>query len=389
MNDLSLIEQLSESREKARLLFEKLQEVRGFFDLDHKKAELEKINAQLESPEVWNDQTKFKVLQQKKKQLEKDLQFEKKLLEKKEEIEVLLELAEEGEDLVDDLKKNIEEFEKELQEAELRSLFFDEDDSRNAILTIHPGAGGTESQDWAQMLFRMYLRFAERKGFKTEVIDFQPGEEAGLKSATIRVEGDYAFGLLSQESGVHRLVRISPFDANKRRHTSFAAVFVYPEIEEDIEIEINPDDLKIDTYRASGKGGQHVNRTDSAVRITHLPTGIVVQCQNERSQHQNKATAMKLLKARLYEIEKKKKREKIDKLEDMKSEIAWGNQIRSYVLHPYKMIKDLRTRVETGDVDRILDGDLDEFIKASLVMRKKEALAGEKSDRSQPSAADE
>lgn len=288
-----------------------------------------------------------------------------------------MELAEEGEEVVEDLTKAIRAFEQELQEAELRTLFFDEDDARNAILTIHPGAGGTESQDWAQMLFRMYLRFAERKGFRTEVIDFQPGEEAGLKSATIRIEGDYAFGLLSQESGVHRLVRISPFDANKRRHTSFAAVFVYPEIEEEIEIEINPDDLKIDTYRASGKGGQHVNRTDSAVRITHIPTGIVVQCQNERSQHQNKATAMKLLKARLYEIEKRKRREKIDKLEDMKSDIAWGNQIRSYVLHPYKMIKDLRTRVETGDVDRILDGDLDEFIKASLMLRKKGALAAE------------
>ncbi len=232
------------------------------------------------------------------------------------------------------------------------------------------------------MLFRMYLRFAERRGFKTEVIDFQPGEEAGLKSATMRVEGDYAFGLLSQESGVHRLVRISPFDANKRRHTSFAAVFVYPEIDEEIEVEINPDDLKIDTYRASGKGGQHVNRTDSAVRITHIPTGIVVQCQNERSQHQNKARALKLLKARLYEIEKKKKLEKIDKLEDMKSDIAWGNQIRSYVLHPYKMIKDLRTKVETGDVDRVLDGDLDEFIKASLMLRKKEAMENE--NKNQP-----
>ena len=278
------------------------------------------------------------------------------------------------------MSRAIRAFDQELQEAELRTLFFDEDDPRNAILTIHPGAGGPESQDWAQMLFRMYLRFAERKGFKTEVIDFQPGDEAGLKSATIRVEGDYAFGLLSQESGVHRLVRISPFDANKRRHTSFAAVFVYPEIDEDIEIEINPDDLKIDTYRASGKGGQHVNRTDSAVRITHLPTGIVVQCQNERSQHQNKARAMKLLKARLYELERKKKLEKIDKLEDLKADIAWGNQIRSYVLHPYKMIKDLRTRLETGDVDRILDGDLDEFIKASLMLRKKEALAAANRD---------
>jgi peptide chain release factor 2 len=331
----------------------------------------------LSNPEIWNNQKKSQHLQQRKKQLEKDLSFYRSLQREKEEIEVLLELADEGENVLDDLKLAIQVFEQDLQEAELRTLFFDEDDPRNAILTIHPGAGGTESQDWAQMLLRMYLRFAERKSFRTEVIDFQPGEEAGLKSATIRVEGDYAYGQLSQESGVHRLVRISPFDANKRRHTSFAAVFVYPEIDDDIEIEIDPEDLKIDTYRSSGKGGQHVNRTDSAVRITHLPTGIVVQCQNERSQHQNKARALKLLKARLYEIEKKKQQERIDKLEDLKSEIAWGSQIRSYVLHPYKMIKDLRTRLETGNADRILDGDLDEFIKASLMLRKKETLSAD------------
>jgi peptide chain release factor 2 len=217
----------------------------------------------------------------------------------------------------------------------------------------------------------MYLRYAERKGFKAEVLDLQPGEEAGLKSATVRLEGEYAFGNLSQESGVHRLVRISPFDAAKRRHTSFAAVFVYPEIDEDIEVAINPEELKIDTYRAGGKGGQHVNTTDSAVRITHIPTGIVVQCQNERSQHKNKAAAMKVLKARLYQLDQRKKKEKIEKLEDAKTDIAWGNQIRSYVLHPYRMIKDLRTRVETGDTDRVLDGDLDEFIRAALVLRKK------------------
>lgn len=248
-------------------------------------------------------------------------------------------------------------------------LFLDKDDSRNSILTIHPGAGGTESQDWAQMLLRMYLRYAENKNFQYEILDEIPGEEAGLKSVTIHIKGDYAYGLLSQESGVHRLVRISPFDSNQRRHTSFASVFVYPEVEEDIEIEINPEDLRIDTYRASGRGGQHVNVTDSAVRITHLPTGILVQCQNERSQHKNKASAMKVLKSRLYELEKQKKMAQKEKLEDSKSDIAWGNQIRSYVLHPYRMVKDLRTNVETGDVDKVLDGDLDLFIMESLKKR--------------------
>ena len=272
-----------------------------------------------------------------------------------------------------DLAAALSGFRRDLAEAELKTLYFDPDDVRNAILTIHPGAGGTESQDWAQILFRMYLRYAERKGFKVEILDSAPGEEAGLKSATIRIEGDFAYGALSQETGVHRLVRISPFDAAKRRHTSFAAIFVYPEIDEDVQVDIAPDDLRIDTYRSGGKGGQHVNTTDSAVRITHIPTGIVVQCQNERSQHKNKAAAMKVLKSRLYELEKKKKLEKVEKLEDNKSEIAWGNQIRSYVLQPYRMIKDLRTRLETGDVDRVLDGDLDEFITASLVLRKKNA----------------
>jgi peptide chain release factor 2 len=281
-----------------------------------------------------------------------------------------VELSEEGENVDEEIRESLAFFEKDLAEAELQMLFFEEDDARNAILTIHPGAGGTEAQDWTQMLLRMYLRYAERKGFKVEIIDSLPGEEAGLKSVTVRIEGDYAYGLLCQDSGVHRLVRISPFDANKRRHTSFAAVFVYPEVEEDIEIEINPEELRIDTYRSSGSGGQHVNVTDSAVRITHLPTGIVVQCQNERSQHKNKASAMKVLRARLYELEKKTKRAKIEKLEDAKSDIAWGNQIRSYVLHPYRMIKDVRTKVEIGDVDRVLDGDIDEFIKSSLLLRK-------------------
>jgi peptide chain release factor 2 len=271
-----------------------------------------------------------------------------------------------------DFGQSLAVFSQRLNEAELQTLFDEEDDARNALLTIHPGAGGTESQDWAQILLRMYLRYAERKGYKTEALDVQAGEEAGIKSATLRLEGDYAFGHLSQENGVHRLVRISPFDANKRRHTSFAAVFVYPEVDEDIEVAVNLEELKVDTYRAGGKGGQHVNTTDSAVRITHLPTGIVVQCQNERSQHKNKASAMKVLKARLYELERRKQREKFEKLEDAKTDIAWGNQIRSYVLHPYKMIKDLRTRLETGDTEKILDGDLDAFIKAALVLRKQQ-----------------
>lgn len=282
----------------------------------------------------------------------------------------MAELVEEGENVQEEITENLILLEQKLEAIKLQALFDEVDDSRNAIFTIHPGAGGTESQDWSQMLLRMYLRYAERKGYKAQVLDMQPGEEAGLKSATVRVVGDHAYGNLSQETGVHRLVRISPFDANKRRHTSFAAIFVYPEVEDNIEIDINPEDLRIDTYRASGRGGQHVNVTDSAVRITHLATGIVVQCQNERSQHKNKATAMKVLKARLYKLEKKKKMEKKEKLEDAKSDIAWGNQIRSYVLHPYRMIKDLRTKVEIGDVDRVLDGDIEEFIKSNLLFRK-------------------
>ena len=345
----------------------------AFFDIASKRAEAEAIRKELASPATWQDQAKSQSLQQKKKRVERDLRLFSSLEEKKEEVEVLGELAAEGENVAEDLERSLAVFERKLEEAELQTLFFEEDDGRNAIMTIHPGAGGTESQDWAQILLRMYLRYAERVGYKAEVLDIMPGEEAGIKSVTVRLEGDYAYGNLSQESGVHRLVRISPFDANKRRHTSFAAVFVFPEVEEDIAIDINPEDLRIDTYRSSGRGGQHVNVTDSAVRITHIPSGIVVQCQSERSQHKNKAAALKVLKARLYEREKKKQQEKFDKMEESKSDIAWGNQIRSYVLHPYRMIKDLRTKVETGDVDKILDGELDEFIKASLVLRKKSA----------------
>ncbi len=240
-------------------------------------------------------------------------------------------------------------------------------DPKNAILTIHPGAGGTESQDWAEMLMRMYLRYAERKGFQSEVLDYQAGDEAGLKSATIEIKGEYSYGYLRAEAGVHRLVRISPFDANSRRHTSFASVFVLPEIDVDIDVDINPVDLRIDTYRASGAGGQHVNKTDSAIRITHIPSGIVVQCQNERSQHKNKANAMKILASRLYQKKLEEQREKMKEYENTKRDIAWGSQIRSYVFHPYNMVKDHRTNVETSNTQSVMDGDLDQFVEKYLI----------------------
>jgi peptide chain release factor 2 len=260
--------------------------------------------------------------------------------------------------------------EAELSEIETQTLLSGENAQRNAFLTIHPGAGGTESQDWAEMLLRMYLRWAEQHDYATELIDYQAGDEAGVKSVTVAIKGLNAYGLLTAEIGVHRLVRISPFDASKRRHTSFASVFVYPEIDEQIEVVIDEKDLRIDTYRSTGAGGQHINTTDSAVRITHIPTGIIVQCQNERSQHKNRSTAMKMLRSRLYELELEKKRAESKAIEDAKMDIAWGSQIRSYVLHPYRLAKDHRTKYEVGDVDRVLDGDLDPFIKAFLVSRR-------------------
>jgi len=252
-------------------------------------------------------------------------------------------------------------------QLELKQMLGEPDDRRNAIVSLHPGAGGTEAQDWAEMLLRMYLRWADRRGYRAEILEYQPGEEAGLKSATFTVEGDYAYGYLKAEAGIHRLVRISPFDANSRRHTSFASVFVYPEIDDTIKIEIDEGDLRVDTYRSSGAGGQHVNKTDSAVRITHLPTNIVVACQNERSQHKNRAMAMKILRSRLYELELQKQKERMESYHKTKKEIAWGSQIRSYVLHPYRMVKDHRTGVEMGDADRVLDGDIDRFIQAYLL----------------------
>lgn len=257
--------------------------------------------------------------------------------------------------------------EKSIEGYEIERMLSYENDSENAIVYINAGAGGTEAQDWAEMLLRMYLKWAEKKGFETQIVDMLPGEEAGIKNVTFLVKGKYAYGYLKCESGIHRLVRISPFDANNRRHTSFASVYAYPEVPDNIIVDIKEEDLKIDTFRASGPGGQHVNRTESAIRITHIPTGIVVQCQNERSQHKNKAIAMAILKARLYELEKKKQEEKLSSLNKEKKEIAWGSQIRSYVLHPYKLIKDHRTKVEIHNADAVLDGDIDAFIKAYLL----------------------
>jgi peptide chain release factor 2 len=282
---------------------------------------------------------------------------------------VLVEWANQGEEVGADLAGALDRLAQEVEAGETKKMLGGEHDRKNAIVTIHPGAGGTESQDWAEMLLRMYLRWIERRGFRREIIDLQPGDDAGIKSATLTVTGDYAYGLLSAEAGVHRLVRISPFDQAARRHTSFASVFVWPELPEDVDIQIEEKDLRIDTYRSSGAGGQHVNVTDSAVRITHLPTGIVVSCQNERSQHRNRDSAMKVLKARLYELRTKEQQAKLEQLGGEKKDIAFGSQIRSYVLHPYQLVKDHRTKEEVGDVNRVLDGDIDGFIKKYLMSR--------------------
>ena len=265
------------------------------------------------------------------------------------------------------VEKELDDYQSIVEEVELKMILGKKEDTQNAIIAIHPGAGGTESQDWAQMLYRMYSRWAEKQDFKVDLIDMQPGDEAGIKDVTFEIQGDYAYGLAKAEVGVHRMVRISPFDANNRRHTSFASVFVYPSVNDEIEIEINPTDLRIDTYRASGAGGQHVNKTDSAVRITHISTGIVVQCQNESSQHKNKNQAMKILKARLYQAELEKEKEKNKGLEEQKKDIGWGSQIRSYVFHPYNMVKDHRTKKESGNTQAVMDGNLNSFIRAFLL----------------------
>ena len=288
-----------------------------------------------------------------------------------EDLQVLVELGEEGQDEAtrDEVRELLPVLEQRIGRMEFARMLSGQHDANNAIFSINAGAGGTEAQDWAEMLLRMYLRYCERKGFKTEITDYQPGDEAGVKGVTFNVEGDYAYGFLRAENGIHRLVRISPFDTNARRHTSFCSVFVFPELSDDIEVEINEKDLKVDTYRSSGAGGQHVNKTESAIRITHMPTGIVVACQNERSQHKNRAVAMKQLKARLYELEVSKKEEESAVISGEKKEIGWGSQIRSYVLHPYRLVKDHRTGYEVGNTDAVLDGDIDAFIEAYLLSR--------------------
>ncbi len=322
-------------------------------------------------PGFWDDPETAQNVGRKRSRIEKRIQAGQSMDAMFEELGVLLDLKKEGESVDADIETIVDQLETEITSTEMTMKLSGEHDERDVILAIHPGAGGTESQDWAEILLRMYLRYAERRGWSAETVDYQAGEEAGIKSATVMVRGDYAYGYLKSEHGVHRLVRISPYDAAKRRHTSFASVYIYPDIEEEIEIEINDKDLRVDTYRSSGAGGQHVNVTDSAIRITHLPSGIVVTCQNERSQHKNRDTAMKLLKARLYQQEVDKRKEDQTKLEGVKKEIGFGSQIRSYVMQPYQMIKDVRTGYEVGDVQKVLDGELDGFVEAYLAQRAK------------------
>ena len=323
----------------------------------------------MSAPDFWKDQARAQKVTQKRRRLETDKALGESLRRLPDDLGVLFDWARQGEDVAADLSRGLEQYSRDVENGEVRTMLSGDLDGKNAIVAIHPGAGGTESQDWAEMLMRMYLRWMERRGFKYDVIDLQPGDEAGIKAATITVTGDYAYGLLSAEAGVHRLVRISPFDQAARRHTSFASFYVWPELDEDIDIEIDDKDLRIDTFRSSGAGGQHVNVTDSAIRITHIPTGIVVSCQNERSQHKNRASGMKVLKARLYDLRLKEQQAKLSQLGGEKKQIAFGSQIRSYVLQPYQMVKDLRTRHQVGDVTRVLDGDLDGFIKAYLMQK--------------------
>lgn len=333
------------------------------------------IEAQVSEPDFWKDQERAQKILQRRRRLDDDRAIAASVRAQADDLAVLIEWGRQGEDVSADLGKGLTKFAESIEAGEVRTMLSGPMDANNAIVTIHPGAGGTESQDWAGMLMRMYLRWSERKGLKREVVDLQPGEEAGIKSATMTIYGENAYGLLAAEAGVHRLVRISPFDQAARRHTSFASVYVWPELPDDTDVEIDEKDLRVDTFRSSGAGGQHVNVTDSAVRLTHLPTGIVVSCQNERSQHKNRASAMKVLRSRLYDMKMKEQQAKLDQIGGEKKDIAFGSQIRSYVLAPYQMVKDHRTKYQVGDPDRVLDGDLDEFIRSYLLRKANGSVA--------------
>ncbi|MBA2619587.1 MAG: peptide chain release factor 2 [Acidobacteria bacterium] len=362
--------EITDLQTKYEEIKEKVTQLGGFFDAPTKRARLEKLEAQIGAADFWNDSERAQKVVQERSRLEKLLEAQEKFETGVSDAEVLFEFAETDPSSVQELNDLIAQLERETEQATTEVLLSGQTDANNAICSIQSGAGGTDAQDWAQMLLRMYLRWAERKGFKVEILDEQSGSEAGLKSATLRVEGEYAYGLMSCEAGVHRLVRISPFNSGGSRETSFASMFVSPEIDENIEVEINDKDLRVDTYRSSGAGGQHVNVTDSAVRITHLPTGTVVTCQNQRSQIQNRAVAMQVLRSKLYELELEKRRADSAELESSKQDISFGSQIRNYVLHPYRLVKDTRTKFERSDVETVLDGDIDEFIKEFLLFKK-------------------
>jgi peptide chain release factor 2 len=349
----------------------------AIFDAPNKKSQLAKFEEQVSAADFWNNPEASQRILRERKRIEETLAHDSQVAAMTSDLDTLFELSREGENVTGEIERELKSYSGQLEKLETEMLLSGEHDFRNAIIIIHPGAGGTESQDWAEMLERTYLRWAERNRFGTVITDRQDGEGAGIKSVTFEINGENAYGLLQSEVGVHRLVRISPFDANARRHTSFASVYVYPQIDDEIKIDIKPDDIRVDTFRAGGKGGQHVNRTDSAVRMVHLPTNIVVQCQNERSQHKNRDMAMKQLRARLYEFELEKKRAAERKVEATKADINFGSQIRSYVLAPYRLVKDHRTKLGIGDVDRVLDGDLEPLMHAFLVWKKTGKVAGD------------